>query len=813
MKINIKHILASLLAAGMALASCGQEEPDTPVIELSVSPTSLTLDPQGGQEFISVTAGDSWLVRSDANWIKMEPSSGKASSEPVRVTVTFEANTGDQERSAVLTVKTLKGPSSQVNVSQAKLEGPLAQRGISTAEDLVNFAKAVNEGTALSQFMVGGEVVLLNDIDASSIKNWTPAGTEANPFTGTFNGKGKCITNINWTVDASAYPNSGIIGYSKSASVVDLTVGGEGDKVTLTSGADKINAAVIVGYAEGGSISNCVNNVDLLYTGSASGDDVCIAGICGRYMASKGTGVSKCSNRGDVFSPTVCRAAGFVAYNEGPVTGCVNEGCILAEKSGETGPAWGCSYNRNYSDFADNIGRGHVDSYKDYKDNPEGADSDAYLNAVVSPARGGYALESVQIDMSKESYYDWTAVSSKEVSSGVKYTHYECDNVPRKVHILEIDLSNPAVEITTSYANDCVPNPNGNKNSNNGFNLRETLSQLCERKRSEGHDIVAGINTGFFDSNDGISRGFHIEEGEPVYINHPGVVSGLPNHSWGLTVFADGTASCGKKAFTGKVRMGGNEYRWYTKNDTTMRHITSQTRINLYDCRYKKQPHPTRSDLVNKLAPDALYIIAEYENGPMIVNGGYASAKVVSVADGRTSPLDEAPYITSRNQIGLSLSGNEADVFATNVSVGSVIELRCDITIEGETTRPIYTQNSTMFHILKDGKDNIASIPSTHTVLTKQDPLTFPVVSQDKKTVWLVEIDGRQDWYSIGTVAYEMMRIGQKLGGYNMTRFDGGGSSVMWVYDSASGKGKVVNSVSDSKGERSCLNYILIKAK
>ncbi len=341
MKINIKHILASLLAAGMALASCGQEEPDTPVIELSVSPTSLTLDPQGGQEFISVTAGDSWLVRSDANWIKMEPSSGKASSEPVRVTVTFEANTGDQERSAVLTVKTLKGPSSQVNVSQAKLEGPLAQRGISTAEDLVNFAKAVNEGTALSQFMVGGEVVLLNDIDASSIKNWTPAGTEANPFTGTFNGKGKCITNINWTVDASAYPNSGIIGYSKSASVVDLTVGGEGDKVTLTSGADKINAAVIVGYAEGGSISNCVNNVDLLYTGSASGDDVCIAGICGRYMASKGTGVSKCSNRGDVFSPTVCRAAGFVAYNEGPVTGCVNEGCILAEKSGAPGPAWG----------------------------------------------------------------------------------------------------------------------------------------------------------------------------------------------------------------------------------------------------------------------------------------------------------------------------------------------------------------------------------------------------------------------------------------------------------------------------------------
>ena len=35
----------------------------------------------------------------------------------------------------------------------------------------------------------------------------------------------------------------------------------------------------------------------------------------------------------------------------------------------------------------------------------------------------------------------------------------------------------------------------------------------------------------------------------------------------------------------------------------------------------------------------------------------------------------------------------------------------------------------------------------------------------------------------------------------------------MWVYDPTTGKGSVLNSVSDSKGERSCLNYILIKAK
>ena len=58
-----------------------------------------------------------------------------------------------------------------------------------------------------------------------------------------------------------------------------------------------------------------------------------------------------------------------------------------------------------------------------------------------------------------------------------------------------------------------------------------------------------------------------------------------------------------------------------------------------------------------------------------------------------------------------------------------------------------------------------------------------------------------------------MARIAQKLGGYNMTRFDGGGSSCMWVYNASAGKGSLVNRPCDSKGERSCMNYILVRKK
>lgn len=788
--------------------SCGQEGGEVLETALQVAPTSLELDPQGGQEYLTVTSSEDWLLRSDVKWVKAVTASGKASADPVKASITFEANTSGAAREGKLTVKTLSGKTAEVKISQAVLDGPVSQRGIASAEDLAAFAQAVNDGSSLTPFMVDGVVVLLNDIDASSIKEWTPIGTASNPFSGNFDGKGRAIRNINWTVNAANYPDAGLFGYTKGASILGLNVGDAGNKITVKGNDAGLNAGVIVGNAVGGSLTGCSNYTDLVYEGNPSGGAICLAGLCGRSSAT----LTSCTNKGNVLSPVICRAAGFVAYNEGKVEECTNYGCILAEKSGEVGPAWACSYNKTPSDFIKNTGKGHVGSYEVYKDNPAGADWDAYLNAVVSPAKEGFDMEQAIIDNTKESYLNWKEVSKKQVASGITFYDCDCLNTPLKVHILEIDLSNPAVEVTTSYANDCVPNPNGNNNSNNGFKIRETLSQLCARKRSEGHNIVAGINTGFFDSNDGISRGFHIEEGEPVYINNPSVVKGLPNHSWGITVFTDGTASVGKKGFKGRLRTANQEFEWCSMNDTIMRHTSASYQINLYDSHYKQYPHPSHTNLTNKLAKNALYVIAEYVDAPMTVNNGYAAAKIISISDGRDQALANPPYITSDKQVGISLSGAKADAFSALVSVGSTVEFRCDLTIEGETTRPIWTQNSSMFHMLKDGVNNLSSLPSNHDPAAR-DPKTFPVVSQDKKTLWLVQVDGRQGWYSCGICPDEMVVLAKKLGGYNMTNVDGGGSSVMWVYDSAAGKGQVVNSVSDSKGERSCLNYMLVKVK
>jgi exopolysaccharide biosynthesis protein len=420
------------------------------------------------------------------------------------------------------------------------------------------------------------------------------------------------------------------------------------------------------------------------------------------------------------------------------------------------------------------------------------------------------------LDWSADFYYEMEQTASKTLATGLNLKSYQWKNVPRKMHVLEVDLTSTAIDLTTAFANDIVPNPNGNKNSNNGFNIRETLSQLCARKRTEGEEVLAGINTGFFDSNDGFTRGMHIEEGEPVFINNQGVRKNLVNHTWGFTTFTDNTASCGKKEFSGKMEIAGKEYEYFSVNDTIVRLSHKTYYANLYTSRYKEVPHADHPELVNKLSKTAFYVVAKYSNGNMTVNNGYAPAVVTAIYDGRTTALDKAPYLSAADEVAVQVTGDKAAEIAAAVKVGDTIKLRADVTVDG-ASKPIYTQNSTMFQFLKNGKDNTASLAADSSNNTEFDPVTFAAVDQAGTKVWLVVVDGRQIdmsagvWTSMGVKAYEMYQIAARLGAYNMTRFDGGGSSAMWAF--TDGAGALVNTPSDEKGERSCMNYIYIRAR
>lgn len=187
----------------------------------------------------------------------------------------------------------------------------------------------------------------------------------------------------------------------------------------------------------------------------------------------------------------------------------------------------------------------------------------------------------------------------------------------------------------------------------------------------------------------------------------------------------------------------------------------------------------------------------------MTVNDGWFEATVTRIDDGRTTELAEAPYLTAPDEWAVQLTGATAEAFAAKLSVGSTLRIRADVAVDGVST-PILTQNSTMYHLLDDGVDKKLSS-------SVYDPMTYVGVDQSKTKVYFFVIDGRQDWVSMGVKFPEMVRIAQKFDCWNVTRFDGGGSTTMWLY--TDGAGKVVNKPSDSKGERSCLNYMHVRIK
>lgn len=607
----------------------------------------------------------------------------------------------------------------------------------------------------------------------------------------------------------------GICAFAKSTGVTTIANCVNNGKVNAPSG----RGGGICGTFENGTISYCVNNGAVeddtysQYAGAA--DQYNIKRMGGFVGGTKAAAtIDNCTNNGNVTTFLGCRTGGFVGHNEGVVSNCTNKGCIIGNKtvdgSNIHGPGWACGYNKTTANLTQCKGYGHVGDLS-FKNNPTEAPASMHINAVAHK-NTSYDPEDNFVDWTLDAYFDWTLKETKSLAAGVTYYAYEFNNLPRKMKVVEVDLTSPNVDVTAAYADDIVPNPNANGNDNNGFCIRETLSQLCARKRTEGQNILAGINTGFFDSNDGISRGPHIQDGHPVYVNNEAVREGFVNHAWAFTVFGDGTASCGKKTFTGTLEIAGKSYEYFSVNDTIVRHGSTKYYANLYTSSYKKVPHSTNPTITNPLSVKALYIVAEYSGSEgLIVNGGSAEAVVKSIYDGRTTPLSEAPYLTADNQVAIQMTGTQAAEVATAVKAGDKIKITAQMVVDGETTKPISTQNSTMFQFLLDGVNNSDSSPAGHTNTTTYDPITMVAVDKAKTKVWFVEVDGRQKWVSMGLKAYEMARISQILGAWNMTRFDGGGSSAMWVY--ADGNGALVNTPSDSKGERSCLNYILIRTK
>ena len=96
--MKVKTIIA-LLALGATLVACSKPA------SLNVLSNTLQIGYDGGTAQISFITNLDWAVSSNQPWITVSPSSGSGSKNSQMVTVTAEANPGEAERSAELTVR------------------------------------------------------------------------------------------------------------------------------------------------------------------------------------------------------------------------------------------------------------------------------------------------------------------------------------------------------------------------------------------------------------------------------------------------------------------------------------------------------------------------------------------------------------------------------------------------------------------------------------------------------------------------------------------------------------------------------------
>ena len=125
MKSHYKFLWITLLSLiFMGACSSGSDDipdpepkPDQDIITISIP--EVKIEAEESKSSISFTANNTWSAKSDQRWCKLDKTSGTAGA--VTINLTIEANTTQQERTAIITINTNK-TSATATVKQAQNE-------------------------------------------------------------------------------------------------------------------------------------------------------------------------------------------------------------------------------------------------------------------------------------------------------------------------------------------------------------------------------------------------------------------------------------------------------------------------------------------------------------------------------------------------------------------------------------------------------------------------------------------------------------------------------------------------------------------
>ncbi|MCL6493573.1 MAG: phosphodiester glycosidase family protein [Ignavibacterium sp.] len=360
-------------------------------------------------------------------------------------------------------------------------------------------------------------------------------------------------------------------------------------------------------------------------------------------------------------------------------------------------------------------------------------------------------------------------VQETQITDGVVHKRIVNQSDTLVINILKVDIKRPDLTIRAVKANELL-------------GTKETTSQMFERYRLSGFNVIAAINADFFEA-DGEVVSNMISNGEIVKAVK---FSDSPFNEFTNSQFA---VDSDDNLFVDQIVYSGN--------------IILPNGISEEIHRINSKPDSNSIILYNrfqgKITPDLPkeWFVVDFVLFPLYSAGD----TLIYLTNGKTTFRNfEVP------KEGLILSANNKYGYYLNreIQVGDTVKIVNEFSPKIKNLKSLIGGWPVL---VKDGQNMIRRNPSLEGITEKfsenRHPRSGIGFSEDKKTFYMITVDGRQQ-SSRGMTLLEFANLMITEGIYYGLNLDGGGSTTMVI------NGKVVNNPSDATGERLVGNSLLI---
>lgn len=384
------------------------------------------------------------------------------------------------------------------------------------------------------------------------------------------------------------------------------------------------------------------------------------------------------------------------------------------------------------------------------------------LTAALAIALPGWSLT-----IGGTSYQIDTLVQSHHIGPGTKYAFYDVPAYPLKFHVVEVDLTNPYVDIETCLSGDQAV-------------ATETPSSMSARNTRPGHEVLAATNGDFYQYVDPIEIGIP-RSGQ--YRRNECVTNPVGRASFVLT--PDRVPYIDRVNFSGTVSSGGNSHRLHAVNMQRLEWEpeTAANFMLLYTNSYGTETHATTG---------GTKAILRARDGELFFG---ANREIVCVVD---SIFDNPGVSPIPEQRAVLYGVGSAETFLKGLSAGDEVSifLKTDLASAPGLLTDIKEQMGGSDHIIMKNGELVDAWDEEH-------PRTCMGISKDKTKVYLMVVDGRRAGYSAGATMSVLADLFRAVGANDAVNLDGGGSSAMVINQ------QIVNRPSDNK-ERAVGNGVLV---